>query len=248
MTPLVTTESVGTTTVLRMNHGKVNALDVDLLIAIREAFHDAAETSSVILTGNQRAFSAGLDLRQLLDSPLEYSDQLLHELTATCLTIFQHPRPVIAAIDGPAIAGGAMLALAADVRIMSDGVIGLPELIVGVPIPAVLLELARYVLGSQLARHVLSGRAVEPSAALAIGMIDSVALPEQLLHMAYVEAQTLHDVPPATFALIKRELHAQVIDRMTASDSNSAANVAQVWRSTEVRAAIAKQVDRLNRR
>ncbi|MDO8733151.1 MAG: enoyl-CoA hydratase/isomerase family protein [Actinomycetota bacterium] len=248
MSSLVVIDSLDDVVVIRMNHGKVNALDVDLLIAVRAAFTQAPKDVAIVLTGNDRAFSAGLDLRQLLDSPLQYSDQLLDELSATCLTIFDHPRPVVAAVNGAAIAGGAMLALAADVRIMSGGVIGLPELKVGVPIPSVLMELARYVLGQHLSRHVLQGLAIDPEAALAIGMIDELADPEQLLDRAIAQAQGLASVPAVTFALTKQALHAETRDLMEAGSPADDDEVADAWQSAEVRAQIQAQVDRMTRR
>lgn len=248
MSSLVVIDSLDEVVVIRMNHGKVNALDVDLLVAVREAFLQAPKDAAIVLTGNDRAFSAGLDLRALLDSPLEYSDQLLDELSATCLTIFDHPRPVVAAVNGAAIAGGAMLALAADVRIMSGGVIGLPELKVGVPIPSALMELARYVLGPQLSRHVLQGLAIDPEAALAIGMIDELADPEQLLDRAIAEAQGLAAVPAVTFALTKQALHAETRDLIEAGSPADDDEVADAWQSAEVRVQIQAQVDRMTKR
>jgi len=243
----VLTEAHGPTLLLRMSHGKVNALDLELLVAVREAF-EAAPEAVIVLTGNQRAFSAGLDLRALLDAPLEYSGALLQELSSTCVAIFNHPRPVIAAVDGAAIAGGAMLALATDVRIMSHGVIGLPELRVGVPIPGTLMELARHVLGNQLSAHLLRGQAVEPGDALAIGMIDEVVEPEQLLERAMAVADELGSVPTQTFALTKRAAHALADERISEIPAASEQATAQAWQSDAVRTAIAAQVERMARR
>ena len=166
MSDIVLVEERQDVAILRMTHGKVNALDVELLIAVREAFESVHQSRAVVLTGNQRAFSAGLDLRALLAAEVTYSDGLLSELVRTSLTIFHHPRPVIAAIDGPAIAGGAILALAADQRFMSHGVIGLPELDVGVPFPPALIEIARHVLGHHLQQHLLGGAVVDAQTAL----------------------------------------------------------------------------------
>ena len=66
MSDIVLVEERQDVAILRMTHGKVNALDVELLIAVREAFESVHQSRAVVLTGNQRAFSAGLDLRALL--------------------------------------------------------------------------------------------------------------------------------------------------------------------------------------
>ena len=248
MSELVLAEDRGAVTVLQMQHGKVNALDVELLIAVREAVQSTTQGSAIVLTGNGRAFSAGLDLRALLDAPLGYSGELLGELALACRAIFDHPRPVVAAVDGAAIAGGAMLALAADTRIMSHGVIGLPELRVGVPIPGMLMELARQVLGRHLTQHLLQGAALDPEQALAIGLVDEIVGQEQLRDRALAVAGDLADMPVASYALVKRGLQAAARARMDAVPSDDEAVVASAWQSEEVRAAIARQVERMSKR
>jgi len=245
---LVLVEDRGAVTVLQMQHGKVNALDVELLIAVREAVQSVPEGSAIVLKGNDRAFSAGLDLRALLDAPPAYSAALLAELTAACLAVFDHPRPVVAAVDGAAIAGGAMLALATDTRIMSHGVIGLLELRVGVPIPGVLMELARRVLGRHLPQHLLQGAALDPAQALAVGMVDELVEPEQLRDRALAVAGDLAGMPVQSFALVKQALQADTRARMRAVPADDASLVAGAWQSDEVRAAIARQVERMSKR
>jgi len=248
MTDSVTIEKRGDVVVMRMNHGKVNALDVDLLIALRESFESIDNQAAVVLTGNERAFSAGLDLRALLAAEATYSDSLLRELVRTSLTIFNHAGPVIAAVNGPAIAGGAILALAADQRLMSHGVIGLPELHVGVPFPPALIELSRHVMGHHLQQHLLGGAAIDPQAALAINMIDEIIDAEELLDIAVARAQRLAEVPRATYMLVKTQLHAPVLASIEAVPAGRDDQVAAAWRSVEVREGIAAQVERMTKK
>lgn len=248
MSNSVTIENRGDVAILRMNHGKVNALDVDLLIGLREAFESVDNKQAVVLTGNERAFSAGLDLRALLAADITYSDSLLRELVRTSLTIFNHERPVVAAVNGPAIAGGAILALAADQRLMSHGVIGLPELHVGVPFPPALIEISRHVMGHRLQQHLLGGAAIDPQAALVIDMIDAIFEADQLLDVAVVHAQRLAEVPLATYSLVKTQLHAPVLASIAAVPAGRDEEVAAAWRSTVVREGIASQVDRMTKK
>ena len=248
MTTSVTIENRGDVAVMRMNHGKVNALDVDLLIALREAFESVDDQATVVLTGNDRAFSAGLDLRALLAAEATYSDSLLRELVRTSLAIFNHAGPVIAAVNGPAIARGAILALAADQRLMSHGVIGLPELHVGVPFPPALIELSRHVMGHHLQQHLLGGAAIEPQAALAINMIDQIIDAEELLDVAVLRAQRLAEVPIATYSLVKAQLHAPALASIAAVPAGRDEEVAAAWRSAEVREGIAAQVERMTKK
>ena len=112
----------GVTTV-RIDNPPVNAFDVGLV-------DDAVATmrsieGPIVLTGAGGCFSAGVDLRAILDGGGTYTDRFLAAVSAAFLAVFDHPGPVVAAINGHAIAGGCVLAMAADVRLMSTGLIGL---------------------------------------------------------------------------------------------------------------------------
>ena len=125
-------------TVLRLDHGKAHALDIDLCRALRQALAERVRDDSVralVLTGTGSIFCAGVDLFRLIDGGADYIDEFVPLLVATFHELFAFPRPVVAAINGHAIAGGCVLAAASDYRIMADGsgTIGVPELRVGVP-------------------------------------------------------------------------------------------------------------------
>ena len=221
-------------TLVSMQHGKVNALDLELLIEIHEVFSGLGSDEVVVLTGNGRAFSAGLDMRRLLDEDANYSSALLLALTDATLSIFRHPAPVVAAIEGAAIAGGALLAFAADYRMMAAGVIGLPELSVGVAFPPALLEVARHVMGTGLRMHLLGARAVKIDDAFAAGLIDELVAPEALLESAVTNARELKNIPAVSYALVKSALHAPTEQCIAAA-----------WMDETVRAGIRSQVERI---
>ena len=232
-------------TLVSMQHGKVNALDLELLIEIHEVFSGLGSDEVVVLTGNGRAFSAGLDMRRLLDEDANYSSALLLALTDATLSIFRHPAPVVAAIEGAAIAGGALLAFAADYRMMAAGVIGLPELSVGVAFPPALLEVARHVMGTGLRMHLLGARAVKIDDAFAAGLIDELVAPEALLESAVTNARELKNIPAVSYALVKSALHAPTEQCIAGIDPNIAAEVAAAWMDETVRAGIRSQVERI---
>src|ERR1700734_2048906 len=144
---MLETEDRSGVTVLRLQHGKVNALDTELLRAITAAMRDLDPASAVVITGHGSAFSAGVDLKRIVDGGQPYVREFLPALTETFLAVFNPPGPVVAAVNGHAIAGGCVLAAACDVRLMSGGRIGLSELSVGVPFPTVALEIMRDAIG-----------------------------------------------------------------------------------------------------
>src|SRR5262245_52320070 len=90
--------------VLRLAHGKVSAMDAELLQAIVDAFDAAADADAIVVTGTGTSFSAGVDLFRILDGKDAYVDRFLPLLSAAFLRVFTHPRPVVAAVNGHAIA------------------------------------------------------------------------------------------------------------------------------------------------
>ena len=165
MVELETREDIA---LLRLAHGKVSAFDLELLERIAEELDniEASSSRAVVITGSGGTFSAGVDLFRVLDGGESYLRQFLPALTRVLIRLYTFPRPVVAAINGHAIAGGCVLACACDYRLMAigRGTIGVPELVVGVPFPLIALEILRDVLpdrhfaGSDLYREDLSRR------------------------------------------------------------------------------------------
>ena len=151
----------GPTAVLSLDHGKVNALDVELLDALTDALRAlaAGPCTAVVLTGAGRAFSAGVDLHRVLEGGADYVERLIPALGSAFETLFGFPKPVIAAVNGAAIAGGCVLVCACDVRLATeDAPVGASELRVGVPFPASALEILRHACGAPPSNGSVPGR------------------------------------------------------------------------------------------
>jgi len=237
-------ERVDGVAVLRLAHGRVNALDLELLVALRQAITEATG-HPLVLTGGGSCFSAGVDLRRIVDGGPAYTGQFLGELSAVFLAAFGHPHPVVAAINGHALAGGCVLALAADYRLMGVGTIGLTELRVGVPFPCAGLEIVRYAVGSAAGRLTLTAEALDVEPAERLGLVHERCSPEDLLPFAIERARRLAGGRPAAYAATKRQLHAPA-ERAIARDSPADdAEVLRQWTSDDGRAAIAAFLDQL---
>src|SRR5215510_7018029 len=111
----------GEITLLHMTHGKANALDVAFCEALTTQLTalKSSHTQAAVLTGAGHIFSAGVDLLRLLKEDATYLQTFLPALITLFETVFFHPQPVVAAMNGHAIAGGCILACAADHRVMS---------------------------------------------------------------------------------------------------------------------------------
>src|SRR5436305_10167261 len=120
---------------LRLAHGKAGALGVELVDALLHELDGAAgDVRALVLTGTGSIFSAGVDLFRLTREGADYVRRFLPLLSRFFRVLFAFPMPVVAAVNGHAIAGGCVIALACDVRLMAEGggKIGVPELLVGV--------------------------------------------------------------------------------------------------------------------
>jgi enoyl-CoA hydratase len=235
---MLETEDRSGVTVLRLQHGKVNALDTELLRAITAAMRDRDPASAVVITGHGSAFSAGVDLKRIVDGGQPYVREFLPALTEMFLAVFNHPGPVVAAVNGHAIAGGCVLAAACDVRLMSGGRIGLAELTVGVPFPTVAIEIMRHAIGPAAGNLVLTARLLDAAQAQSIGLIHDVEAPEALLDSAVALAQTMAKTPAEVFLLSKRQLQLPARAAMDGHDADEVA-IAAGWESSGTRDAIA---------
>jgi enoyl-CoA hydratase len=160
--------------------------------------------------------------------------------------LFELDRPVVAAINGHAIAGGCILACACDSRLMVDAgaTIGAPELVVGVPFPVLALEILRLAGGDALVRRLtVGGGNVEGAEALRTGLVDRIVPAAELEAAAFAEARRLADIPAASFSLVKRQLRLPALERAAALKDHDD-RVSQAWLTPEVRARIASFVER----
>ncbi|WP_447034748.1 enoyl-CoA hydratase/isomerase family protein [Streptomyces sp. DSM 118878] len=217
--------------ILTLNHGPVNALDRELLTRVPEALAAVGDARAVVLTGSGRSFSAGADLKRVVDGGLEYAETFHPALRRATLALFGHPRPVVGAINGHALAGGCVLAAACDIRLMSGGTIGLTELAAGVPFPTVCLEVVRHAIGPALDAMVLGAGRLTPERARAIGLVHELVEPDQLLPAALLRAQELSRAPSDVYALAKRQLHRPTLDRIDAAQSADDGEVLKIWGS-----------------
>lgn len=220
--------------VLRLAHGPVNVMDIEFCRAITERFRALADdpVQAVVVTGTDRAFSAGVDLKRYLDGGAAYVERFLPALTDAFHAVFELRKPVVAALTGHAIAGGGVLAACADVRLMAEGTgrIGVPELRVGVPFPRIAIEVLRYTVGDVTARRlVLGAQTYAPSEAQALGLVDRVVAPEELLSEAVTTARTMAaEIPADTFAVTKAQLRRDALER-TARYADEAAELTRLW-------------------
>lgn len=157
----------------------VNALSLDLLRALRTAIDDSVRdgVGGIMLSGSQGLFSAGVDVPALLAMDRAGVLAYWREFFAVCATLACSPVPLVAAITGHSPAGGAVLALFCDYRVMAEGPyrIGLNEVQVGLVVPEAIQLALRRVVGTYRAERLLvSGQMIDSAQALACGFVDEL--------------------------------------------------------------------------
>ncbi|HEX6371151.1 MAG TPA: enoyl-CoA hydratase-related protein [Longimicrobium sp.] len=233
---------------LRLAHGKASAMDVELLEALGAELDAAADARAVVLTGTGGIFSAGVDLYRLLEGGQAYVDRFVPLLSTFVRALFALPVPVVAAVNGHAVAGGGVMTLAADYRIMAEGTgrIGVPELLVGVPFPAAPLEVVRFAVPRhRLQSLVYLGRMLGPRDALAEGLLDEVVAADALAGRAREVAVQLASLPPEVFRATKQALRAEALARMDgAAEYDRRAHA--IWSAPETHARIRAHMERIH--
>jgi enoyl-CoA hydratase len=224
----------GGVAVVTMNHGKANALDVELCEAIAAEFDRlrAAPAKAVVLTGQGRMFSAGVDLVRMSEGGAPYVRRFLPALHRLYEAVFFFPKPVVAAINGHAVAGGCVLQCCADKRIAArdGGRIGVTELLVGVPFPPLAFEVMRFATPPRyLADGMFSGATFAPDVALTRGLVDELADAPALLDRAVAAAETFAALAPPAFAQTKQQLRQGAADAVERHGKRVDEASAEVW-------------------
>ena len=224
---------------VRIERGKVNALDDSLVEELSACFAAPAENPDVrgsILTGTGSFFSFGFDIPKFLAYSKEEFSRYLRRFTALYRGLFSHPKPIIAALNGHAVAGGCMLATACDIRIMVDdkAKIGLNEIAFGSSIFAGSLAMLAFWVGQRRAQEILyAGKLYSAQEAHKLGLVDAVVPEGQLLQTARQMAQQHAGKAPAAFRSIKSLLRKPVLDAMIARETPSIEEFVEIWYSQE---------------
>ena len=235
-------------TVLAFDHGPVSALDLEFLLALRQELAELSDLgTALVLTGTGSSFSAGVDLFRILNGGDEYVAQFIPALSGAFDDLFAYSRPVVAAVNGHAIAGGCIIACCADHRFMADGRgrIGVPELLLGAAFPASALAAVRSATGDVgVADLVYSGATLLPPEAQRRGLVDEVVPEGEVLDRAIDKAEQLASLVPATFAHTKRSLRDRFWTEIESTGQKRDLEMLEIWKNPQTHAAIAAYVEK----
>jgi len=197
--------------IARLDRGVTNALGPQVIHDLAELVelvkNDQSIASLVLGSANEKFFSIGLDIPYLFRLAKPEFAAFWAAFNRTCLELYTLPKPTLAAITGHAIAGGCILALCCDYRLIAEGrkLMGLNEIKLGVPIPYLIDCMLPGLVGGRVARDVVeSGEFYPPDRLHRMGMVDRVVHPEKLMAQAIEKARALGEMPREAYAMIKR--------------------------------------------
>ena len=239
---------------ITLSRGKSNALNGQLITELDDMLKNISADDNiggVILTGTAPFFSAGLDLVELYNYNEEEAKdfwQLFLNFTAN-LVAFK--KPIVAAISGHSPAGGCVLALACDYRIMAEGqyIIGLNEVPVGIIVPNSIFQMYAFWLGkAEATRSLLTGKLYNPDEALKVGLVDELVKNESLLTAAERKIKKFMELESNTWSQSKLNIREELIAAVSADQSASLEKMLAQWWSPATRHILKTIIESLQRK
>lgn len=227
-------ERQGALAVLRLDKARGNAIDEPLVHDLKLACAEllSLDARGVLLaSAHPKLFCPGLDLVGLVEYDRPAMERFMAAFSEAVLALYSLEKPVVAAVGGHAVAGGCILALAADVRLLRRGAqIGLNEVKVGVPLPwSVALLLRAALPAPSLTRVALLGRNFADDEALAVGLADQVLEAEGFEAACLKQLEEFADKDPRAVGATKRYLRAGVLAEMRAREGELRAEWLEAW-------------------
>jgi Delta3-Delta2-enoyl-CoA isomerase len=237
---------------LRLNRPPVNALSAELIRALCQAIVAAPADGvrALILSGSPGRFSGGLDIPSLLALDRLTMEGVWHDFYGLLRAIAQSPIPTATAITGHAPAGGTVLAIFCDWRVMAEGdyKIGLNEVQVGIQMPPLIVKALRRLIGPREAEHMaVAGELIPVQEARRIGLIDDVAQPEQVVTRALDWCQRILAVPAEAMLGTRRDARADLCELFDQNLDTELRDVIATWWRPETQNTLGALASRLGK-
>jgi enoyl-CoA hydratase len=225
---------------LRIQRGKGNSLSpalVEELLDVVRAPPIADAARALVITGEGKFFSTGLDLVEL--AKLDRAGMLLFldRLQGLLATLYVFGRPVVAAVNGHAVAGGCLLALCADWRVLARGEarMGLTEIALGLPLPQAGLEITRqhFSNGAAYAEVVYGGQTHASDDALRLGLAEEAVESARVVERAVERARSFARHPSVAFHHMKAAMRDPVLLRIRTDHEQHEEEWVDLWFSPQ---------------
>ncbi len=240
--------------VLQLDRGRSNAINSEMVAELHQMVLNIEKDDNIaglIITGKEGFFSAGLDLIELYQYDEGKIRQFWKDFLNLVTAMVSFRKPMIAAISGHSPAGGCVLALCSDYRIMAEGkyIIGLNEVPVGIIVPQSIFHLYSFWLGQATAyRFMLEGKLLQTDEALASGLIDELVKPESILHAAERKIQKYIQMESKTWQQSKTNMRAELVAKVSADQSDILEIMLNQWWSPSTRSILKTIIQNLQQK
>ena len=247
---MITTIDHGPVREIRLSRPPANALSPELISALGEAVAAAPQDGAraLVVSGTPGMYSGGLDVPVLLPLDRAAIRETWESFYHLMRGLAASPIPIAAAITGHSPAGGAVLAIFCDYRVMSEGnfKIGLNEVAVGIPLPeAIRRAFVRVVGPRQAERLSVTGELIPATEALRIGFVDELEPPDRVVPRAVEWCQALLALPPAAVADTRRRSRADLVRIVEEGMAAELGPLVETWFSEETQGTLRSIVERM---
>lgn len=236
---------------IMLDRGKSNAMHLEMILELIEAI-DYAETDptveGIIISGKENFFTSGLDLITLYQYDETQIKTFWNNFILLLKRLLAFPKPAVSAITGHSPAGGCVLAICCDYRIMADGeyIIGLNEVPVGIIVPSNIFRLYSFWIGAGVAyRSLLEGKLFKPAEASEIGLIDEVVAFNRIQNAAVRKIKSLTQFERNTWRESKLNFRKDLIAEFSADQTEVINQVLEQWWHPSTRAIMKTIIDNL---
>jgi len=225
-----------------------NALDLPLLTALRtrmSALKADGAPPVLLASSHPTVFSPGWDLKELVKADRDHVGAVLQAFNGLIFEVFSYPGPTAAAITGHAVAGGCLLAMAFDLRVMGSGRphLGFAELNLGVPVPYTSVRMLKARMGAGVVDEVvLGGDGCNAERARALGLVHRIAPVEQVVVVADRELRKLKSKPARAYAATKAYLYRDDWQAMEDASEDADREFLDCWCDEETTRRVAEVV------
>jgi 3,2-trans-enoyl-CoA isomerase len=234
-----------------LNRGRSNPINLEMINELIATIRDLEADDNIgalIITGKEGFFSAGIDLIEVYNYDAEKSKDFWSSFLLMQSTLSAFKKPFVTAITGHSPAGGCIIAMCSDYRVMATGqfIIGLNEVPVGIMVPGAVFHLYAFWLGSRKAyQYLLKGKLLNVEEALRDGLVDEVCAPEDVLATAEKKVRQYMKRNPATWSQSKLNLRKELRDQIQKENGDTLDKMLQQWWSPETRSILQKMIEKL---
>lgn len=237
---------------IRLNRPPVNALNLELVRGLIEAINKAGEeASAIVLSGRPGMFSAGLDVPQLMQLDRPAMAEFCQSFFGLMETVARSPIPIASAITGHCPAGGTVIVIFSDYRVMCRGryTVGLNEVQVGLPIPRVIQHAMTRLTGPRIGEHLMvAGQLLQAEGAMAYGVVDAIVdEPAEAVEHALAWGQKLAALPQRAMRATRAIARADVAGLFDGFGEKDIDGFVDAWFTEETQATLSKLLKSLGK-